>query len=258
MDKRDNKDKTTLKIIIGDLEVLSEKCSRDIAKEYWGTSDLRLDEYNRILENLKKVQSDMVDGIEPISRKRYVGMGNDEFPRLQEVDAATSKLLARLKIEKKHETKEELIPKLERIFIRFHSIAREIRDRHENRPSLDIKDEYDVQDLLHVLLLIFFKDIRPEEWTPSYAGGSSRMDFLLKEYQAVVEVKKTRDNIRDKQIGNQLIEDIARYGEHPDCKTLVCFIYDPDGYIANYTGLENDLRKQSNERIDVRSYIFPK
>ncbi|OGO18210.1 MAG: hypothetical protein A2Z15_07260 [Chloroflexi bacterium RBG_16_50_11] len=150
------------------------------------------------------------------------------------------------------------MPNLERIFIRFHSIARQIRDRHENRPSLDIKDEYDVQDLLHVLLLIFFKDIRPEEWTPSYAGGSSRMDFLLKEYQAVVEVKKTRDNIRDKQIGNQLIEDIARYGEHPDCKTLVCFIYDPDGYIANYTGLENDLRKQSNERIDVRSYIFPK
>ena len=26
-----------------------------------------------------------------------------------------------------------------------------------------------------------FDDIRPEEYTPSYAGGSSRIDFLLKD-----------------------------------------------------------------------------
>jgi hypothetical protein len=35
-----------------------------------------------------------------------------------------------------------------------------------------LKDEYDVQDLLYALLRIFFDDVRPEEWTPSFAGKS--------------------------------------------------------------------------------------
>jgi len=63
---------------------------------------------------------------------------------------------------------------------RFHKIARQIRNRHSNRPTIFIEDEYDVQDLFHALLTLCFEDIRPEEWTPSYAGSSSRMDFLLK------------------------------------------------------------------------------
>jgi hypothetical protein len=53
-------------------------------------------------------------------------------------------------------------------------------------------DEYDVQDIFHALLRLFVDDIREEEWTPSYAGGASRMDFLLPELETVVEIKKTR------------------------------------------------------------------
>jgi REase_DpnII-MboI len=34
---------------------------------------------------------------------------------------------------------------------------------------MDIKDEYDVQDLLHAILRAFFDDVRPEEFVPSYA-----------------------------------------------------------------------------------------
>ena len=45
--------------------------------------------------------------------------------------------------------------------------------RHGGRNTLDVRDEYDVQDLLHALLKMFFKDVRSEEWTPSYAGASS-------------------------------------------------------------------------------------
>jgi hypothetical protein len=62
---------------------------------------------------------------------------------------------------------------------RFHSIARQLAQRREDRTTLEIEDEYDVQDLLHALLRLYFDDIRPEEWTPSYGGASSRMDFLL-------------------------------------------------------------------------------
>ena len=146
---------------------------------------------------------------------------------------------------------------LERIFSTFHLVARQLRNRYDSRPTLEVSDEYDVQDLLHALLKLFFKDIRPEEWTPSYAGSASRMDFLLKEEKVVIEVKKTRDTLRDKQIGDQLLLDIAHYKEHPGCKTLVCFIYDPEAIIGNPRGLEKDLTSSSADDLDVRIFIFP-
>ena len=98
---------------------------------------------------------------------------------------------------------------------RFHSVCRQLRSRHAGRATLDVQDEYDVQDLLHALLSIHFLDIRPEEWTPSYAGRSARMDFLLKQEQVVVETKKTRSGLGSREIGDQLIEDIARDQPHP-------------------------------------------
>ena len=81
------------------------------------------------------------------------------------------------------------------------AVARQIRERRERRPTLDVADEYDVQDLFHALLTIYFDDIRKEELTPSYAGGASRMDFLLPEIEAVVEVKMMRPTLSTRQLG---------------------------------------------------------
>lgn len=146
--------------------------------------------------------------------------------------------------------------KLETIFNRFHIIARQLLRRYSNRPTLSIKDEYDVQDLLHALLKEHFDDVRPEEWTPSYAGGCNRMDFLLKEEEIAIEVKMTRDGLKDKEIGDQLIIDIAKYEEHPNCKQLYCFVYDSEEILRNPRGLEKDLEKRAN-KIGVKVFIRP-
>ena len=146
---------------------------------------------------------------------------------------------------------------VEQIVRRFHLVTRQLRQRHDNRATLDVTDEYDVQDLLHSLLKIFFDDVRPEEWTPSYAGGTSRMDFLLKDVQIVVEVKKTRPGLGAKEIGSQLLVDIGRYQAHSDCRSLLCFVYDPDGHIVNRDGLERDLSHPVNG-MNVRVVITPK
>lgn len=69
---------------------------------------------------------------------------------------------------------------LEFLILRFHSFAKQIQKRQRNREPFIIRDEYDVQDLLHSLLRIHFDDVRPEEYCPSYAGKSARMDFFLK------------------------------------------------------------------------------
>jgi len=155
------------------------------------------------------------------------------------------------------ETEERLDPwfPIELICNHFHLIARQLRARHNGRPTLNVTDEYDVQDLIHALLRLYFEDVRPEEYTPSYAGGSSRMDFLLKLERIVIEVKKTRDTMTPRELGNQLIEDIARYQEHPDCKLLVCFVYDPEGLIPNPRGIEGDLNRDNP--IPVRVLIRP-
>lgn len=145
---------------------------------------------------------------------------------------------------------------IETILLRFHAIARQLRVRHSQRESLDIKDEHDVHDLLNALLWLYFRDIRPEEWTPSYGGNASRMDFLLKEEQIVIEVKMTRKGFSDRDVIDQLLVDIARYEEHPDCKTLVCFVYDPDGWIGNSTAVVSDLEKRSI-KLSVRVFVQP-
>lgn len=145
---------------------------------------------------------------------------------------------------------------LNKVFERFHLITRQLRNRYNGRNTLEVEDEYDVQDLLHSLLRLFFDDIRAEEWTPSYAGGSSRMDFLLKKEKIVIEVKKTRQGLSDKDLGKQLIEDKAKYSSHPDCKKLICFTYDPEGRIVNPAGIQHDLNSKDNS-LEVEIVIKP-
>ena len=146
---------------------------------------------------------------------------------------------------------------IENILNKFHRVARQLRIRHANRNTIEIRDEYDVQDLLQALLLINFEDVRSEEWTPSYAGGSTRMDFLIKDCNTVIETKMTRENLKDKKIGEELIIDIAKYAKHPDCDKLYCFVYDKGEFIKNPTVLENDLSNSQNE-LEVKVIIIPK
>lgn len=151
----------------------------------------------------------------------------------------------------------DVSPLVEIICNKFHLVVRQIRQRHDGRSTLDVKDEYDVQDLLHALLKVFFEDIRDEEWTPSYAGSCSRVDFLLKKEKIVVEVKKTHEQLRDKKIGEELVIDINKYKSHPDCKTLICFVYDPEGYINKPRAIETDLTGVK-DGLNVKTIIVPK
>lgn len=140
---------------------------------------------------------------------------------------------------------------------RFAIVANALVERHDNRPTILITDEYDVQDLLGGLLKLHFADVRPEEWTPSYAGNASRMDFLLKPEQIVVEAKMTRKGLGQKEVVTQLAEDILRYQSHQDCRTLMCFVYDPAGRCTNPTAMENDLTKSHGD-LEVIVIVQPK
>lgn len=130
--------------------------------------------------------------------------------------------------------------------------------RRKGAQQLIFSSEYDVQDLLHALLRPWVSDIRPEECTPSYAGSSTRMDFLLPKYDMVLELKFVRDRAHAKRIGEELIIDIEHYRAHPKCKTLWCVIYDPDHLLTNAEGLRTDLerpRSRKDGELEVRVLI---
>src|ERR1022692_3679274 len=87
-------------------------------------------------------------------------------------------------------------------------------------------------------------DIRPEEFTPSYAGSSTRMDFLLPKHKVVLELKFVRDRTHAKKIGDELIVDIDHYQRHPDCNHLWCVVFDQGHLLPNVEGLKTDLEGQ--------------
>jgi hypothetical protein len=142
------------------------------------------------------------------------------------------------------------------LFSRYHLVANQLLKRHGARNTITIGDEYDVQDLLHALLMIWFDDIRPEEYSPSYAGGSSRIDFVIKQERIAIETKMARPGLDSKKIGEELIVDIAKYKTHQDCAFLACFVYDPNGVLKNPRGIEKDL-SSSSDSFGVGVYICP-
>lgn len=183
--------------------------------------------------------------------EKHVGANNDEYHCI-----ACLSILKAFKDIQPRDLEIDYMGLLTKVFERFHIVARQLRRRHENRPTLQIADEYDVQDLLHAMLRLHFDDVRPEEWTPKYAGAANRMDYLLKDEEIAIEVKMTRDGLRDKELGDQLIIDIAKYQGHPNCKCLYCFVYDPDGIIRNPRGMEKDL-EILGKGFPIRVFIRP-
>jgi hypothetical protein len=155
-------------------------------------------------------------------------------------------------------TENESLAVLHLICRRFHTVVLQLARRCANRQTLKIADEYDVQDLLHALLCLHFDDVRAEESTPSFGGGAARMDFLLKEEQLVLEAKMTRSDLKDKEVAEELIQDVARYRSHPECKKLVCLVYDPAGLLKNPAGLISDIEKLSSESLVVQVHVAPK
>lgn len=149
------------------------------------------------------------------------------------------------------------LEKVEALCRRFPLLSHALQKRYAGRPSFEIKDEYDVQDLFGAILHLHFDDVRPEEVTPSYAGNSSRVDFYLPEARMIVEVKMTRKGLGQKEVVNQLIEDASRYAAMDHVDTLVCLVFDPQRYCKNPAAIEADVA-ESGRRLRVVPIVCPK
>jgi REase_DpnII-MboI len=142
---------------------------------------------------------------------------------------------------------------------RFHRAVVHLSHRRKGRPTINFSQEYDVQDVFGTVLKCSYEDVRNEEWTPSYAGKSARIDFVITDIRTATELKRVRSR---QEVSDELTLDIKKYSKHPDVDRLVCFVYDPDGLLRRDAAqIEKDLSQvwSSNGRaLDVVVLVRPK
>ena len=155
------------------------------------------------------------------------------------------------------QTEGSTLDTLRRVCARFHLVARQLRLRKEYRPTLEITDEYDLQDLFYALLRLQFDEVGTEERAPDYANGARRSSYLLDWDRTVVVAKLTRSGLTTRDLAEQVKSDAAYYATRPNGRALLCFIYDPDGRVGNPRGLEADLTMVSDTHM-VEVIVAPK
>ena len=154
-------------------------------------------------------------------------------------------------------SEQEPLQLLQKVCLRFHSVARQLRLRKDYRPTLEVEDDYDLQDLLCALLKVEFEEVGTDEWTPPYTGGAPRTTLFLNKDQIAVVAKKTRSGLSTKELADQVAADSAYYRAQDKCATLFIFIYDPEGRIGSPKRLETNLTSVS-ERCRVEVLVAPK
>lgn len=149
------------------------------------------------------------------------------------------------------------VDRIRRICSRFHQVTRQLRKRGEDRATLEVEDQRDVQDLLEILLSVEFDEIRAVEWAPPYLDGARRTDLVVPQEGIVISVRRTRPGAGSKLIAEHIAADARHYMQEPSCHTLFCFVYDPEGRIGNPQTLERE-QTQHVKGTQVEVLIEPK
>lgn len=126
---------------------------------------------------------------------------------------------------------------LESLLRRVPLVARQLRSRTGDRPPFRIGDVFDLEDLLRALLPVHFDEVVTESRTPHYDPGT-RTDFLLCSGVVALTAKLVRAGVDEARLAAQLEEDTAHHARRPECRTLVCFVSDPEGLLSDPRRLE--------------------
>ncbi|MBL8037392.1 MAG: hypothetical protein JNN16_07835 [Nitrospira sp.] len=146
---------------------------------------------------------------------------------------------------------------IRKVCLRFHSVARQLRLRKDYRPTIEVDDEYDLQDLLCALMKVEFDEVATDEWTPPYTKGASRTTLVVNRDQIAIVAKKTGPGLTTKELTDQVLADAAYYRTQGRCSTLFCFVYDPEGRIGSPKRLETTLTSVS-EHCRIEVLVAPK
>jgi hypothetical protein len=137
----------------------------------------------------------------------------------------------------------------------FPLAIRHLRDRRAGRPEFEIDHEFDLQDMLLVVLKSIFPDAYLEEYTLKHAGTQKRIDIVIPSINSILETKIVRNQQHSKIVSDEIKVDIESYHVHPNCGTLWVFMFDPKGFLIDPTAVERDLsgiRRIGDKEFTVR------
>lgn len=127
--------------------------------------------------------------------------------------------------------------------------------RRKDHDKYEIKDEYDVQDLLNVILKSLFPKIVPEENTPQVGGKTEKADFIFNEFGIILEIKMIKESdTNEKEFIKQIKIDIESYYRY-NPKYLIFFIYDPQNKTTNKNHFY-DLQGVTEKNDDTGTYKY--
>jgi hypothetical protein len=128
---------------------------------------------------------------------------------------------------------------IETVCQRLPQVARILANRsRKGKAPFEIKDEYDVQDLLHATIRAHLKYSVQEDPLPKVAAAkSARADISIEELGILIEVKFVYGPEDQKRIFEEFSQDLVLYATWPHLKTLIFLIYnsgdlrDPDAFL---------------------------
>jgi hypothetical protein len=159
-----------------------------------------------------------------------------------------------LKMSYNNMTSEDIVRKILGNF--SNAVLKLVNDRRKGHENFKINDEYDVQDLLYIILKSLFSDMKYEDPIPKVGGQSTKIDFILRDECILIEVKMIKEkDMNEMEFIKQLKIDFESYHECQWIKKLFCFIYDPfkkTGDISNFKDLNGDRTKNGhNFNVEV-------
>lgn len=117
----------------------------------------------------------------------------------------------------------------------------------EDLARIKIGNEYDVQRILYSLIRPIFPEARLEA-VDDAGYNSVRYDLVIAEYDVVIEVKCTRENMTERKLTEELGSDAFHYRANH----LFLFIFDRVKMIKNMDAFEKSFNKK---KIDVGKEI---
>lgn len=145
------------------------------------------------------------------------------------------------------------------ILYHFSNAVQKItKERRKGHLAYVVADEYDVQDILYVILKCVFPNLRDEDPIPKVGAKSTKIDLILREENILIEVKmiKSGDN-NETHFIEQLKVDFESYHECKWLNKLFCFVWDPfkkTRDVANFHDL-NGSRTKGGHVFDVEVIV---
>lgn len=123
----------------------------------------------------------------------------------------------------------------------FPDIVSRMEHRRKGKESYLVNDEYDVQDLIYVMLKGPFPTLQYENPNNKVGVNSSSSDFNIDELSLFIEAKIVSEKGKEKQIQEQCKHDIISYSKQSNCNKIIFFVYDPKKCIDNEHAFKDGL-----------------